>query len=469
MNNKTLPVCLPNRYSYDILADLKVEIIVEENHYNIPLDALFLMAARKNTKRGFLFVSKILGKHIPVHPLIPLIGGVALATRYVSMMYNETVFEERCDFSEAFMNQAAMKRMAEYNHENQLSLPEPTLFIGFAETATALGHAVFSSFATNARYIHTTRENIVGIDNILHFKEEHSHATEHDCYAIDPSLFKNEDMIVLVDDEITTGKSALNFIRAIQSKYPRRQYAVLSILDWRSCAEKKRFADIETELGIRIHPISLLSGSIAVTGKPVVDVLEPKPIVASNAIKSVVETIVLDNELGRVLEFSSLDANGEVNKTPYLYSTGRFGINSMEQAELEHVFQQVGSALGKKRQGQKTLCLGTGEFMYIPFKIASYMGDDIVVQSTTRSPIYPAKHDGYAVQQAISFASPNDSSIVNYVYNIPEAYYDEVFVFLEREVDSKALESLLKALESLAIPRIVCIVCVGKGREYDNE
>ena len=57
---------------------------------------------------------------------------------------------------------------------------------------------------------------------------------EHYCYAIDPALFENDDMVVLVDDEITTGKSALNFIRAIQSKYPRKKYGVVSLLDWRS-------------------------------------------------------------------------------------------------------------------------------------------------------------------------------------------------------------------------------------------
>lgn len=51
------------------------------------------MAARKNIKRGFLFVSKVLGKHIPVQPLIPLIGGGILAARYVSMVYDESSWD----------------------------------------------------------------------------------------------------------------------------------------------------------------------------------------------------------------------------------------------------------------------------------------------------------------------------------------------------------------------------------------
>ncbi|MBP2628322.1 MAG: hypothetical protein H6Q68_3033 [Firmicutes bacterium] len=465
MNNRILPVCLPNCYSYDILADLKVEILIDRNVYEIPVDAVFLMAARKNMKRGFLFVSKILGKHIPVHPLIPFIGGAALAGRYASVIYNEKGFEENCDFAQALINQTVMEKTWEYISHNPLPLQERTLFIGFAETATALGHGMFSCFAENAQYIHTTRENILDIENVLNFAEEHSHATEHYCYAIDPGLFDNEDMVVLIDDEITTGKSALNFIKAIQSQYPRKRYGVVSILDWRGAPEKQRFADAESEMGICIHTISLISGSITVSGKPVIDYHEHKMIESfQGRVKSVVETIVLGKDLGALLEFSSFNTNQEKNSVPYLYATGRFGITSKEQAELDNNFQQVGLSLRKKRWGKKTLCLGTGEFMYIPFKIAGYMGEGVSVQSTTRSPIYPSEHTGYAVQQAISFSSPGDSLITNYIYNIPKCYYDEVFVFVERAVDAKGLESLLKALAPLAIPQIHWVVCVGSSK-----
>ena len=465
MNNTILPACLPNCYSYDILADLKVEIIVTDNVYKIPLEALFLMAARKNTKRGFLFVSKILGKHLPVHPLIPLIGGAALAARYASMMYNEHGFEEHCNFAQALVSAEVRGKTWEYISHHPLPLQSKTLFIGFAETATALGQAMFNSFADNAQYIHTTREQLLGINQVLNFEEEHSHATEHYCYALDPALFDNEDMIVLVDDEITTGKSALNFIKAIQSQYPRQKYGVVSLLDWRSVADQQKFNDAESSLGISIHTISLVSGSITVSGQPVVDDHDHKPLESSlGEKKSSVETIVLGNELGKLLELTSRSANHDENMVPYLYATGRFGINSKEQAALESKFQQVGLSLRQKRQGNKTLCLGTGEFMYIPFKIASYMGHGVRVQSTTRSPIYPAQHADYAVQQAISFTSPDDNSIINYVYNIPRGYYDEVFIFMERAVDAKGLASLLQALAPLAIPKIYFVVCVGSSR-----
>lgn len=100
--------------------------------------------------------------------------------------------------------------------------------------------------------------------------------------------------------------------------------------------------------------------------------------------------------------------------------------------------------------------------MYIPFKIATYMGEGVSVQSTTRSPVHPANRPGYAVQQALSFPCPEDNSIMNYVYNIPEGHYDEVFIFLERAADAEDLAGLLQAFAPLGIPNIYYVTCVGK-------
>jgi uracil phosphoribosyltransferase len=462
MNSITLPVYSPNVYSYDILENLKVEVHVVNNVYQIPIDALFLMAARKNTKRGFLFVSKILGKHIPVHPLIPLLGGAALASRYASVMYQDKGFEEHCDFSQAFTDSTVMTTTWGYVKENPLSLQEKTLFIGFAETATALGHSVFSCFAEKAKYIHTTREKILGIENVLNFAEEHSHAVEHYCYGTQEEWFANEDMVVLVDDEITTGKSALNFIRAIQRRYPRKKYAVVSLLDWRSQADKQKYAEMEKELQIQIHNISLLSGGIVVQGEPIADYQETVSCDAELNMKTNIEMLVIKEDISRLRKLSSLNAKDEENSTPYLHATGRFGITSQEQATIEEKFSQIGSRLKEKRQGSKTLCMGTGEFMYIPFRIASYMGEGVSVQSTTRSPIYPVQEENYGVQRGISFSNPEDSEIVNYAYNIPPGFYDDIFIFMEREAKRQDLESLVQALTPLGVGKVNIVSCVSR-------
>ena len=68
--------------TYNISDGLQVKVRIEENLCQIPADMLFSMAARKNRKRSFLFVSKILGKHIPVSPSVMMLGGMSLAAMY---------------------------------------------------------------------------------------------------------------------------------------------------------------------------------------------------------------------------------------------------------------------------------------------------------------------------------------------------------------------------------------------------
>ena len=58
-----------------------------DNPYHFQLDQLFQMATRINKKRSFLFVSKVLGKHLPVNPKIPLLIGSLLALRYMEIVY----------------------------------------------------------------------------------------------------------------------------------------------------------------------------------------------------------------------------------------------------------------------------------------------------------------------------------------------------------------------------------------------
>lgn len=82
-------------------------LTVIPNSSNIPLDSLFDIAERRNPKRAFLFVSKVLGRHIPVSP-------------------------------------AAMRNVYRQLAERfPADLPGPVLFIGMAETAVGLAAGVF--------------------------------------------------------------------------------------------------------------------------------------------------------------------------------------------------------------------------------------------------------------------------------------------------------------------------------------
>ena len=81
-------------------------LTVRVNQSQFKPEQLFAFAERRNPKRAFLFVSKVLGRHIPVKP---------------SLM------------AQAFNQLAAQIP----DH-----LPEPILVIGMAETAVGLGAGV---------------------------------------------------------------------------------------------------------------------------------------------------------------------------------------------------------------------------------------------------------------------------------------------------------------------------------------
>lgn len=426
-----------NTRTFEILDHLSAEIAVRENPYFIPLENLFSMAARKNKKRAFLFVSKLLGKHIPVRPELALLTGKALAARYL-----ETVHGKAHPELEAIIRGLHGDAVSFSSSPEQFKLPEETVFIGFAETATALGHAVFENFS-NAVFFHTTREQIDGMESIIHFEEEHSHATSHRCY-VKKELLDGGQPVVLVDDEVTTGNTALNIIESIQLSFPRKEYTVISILDWRSDADREKFRETEQRLGIKIHHVSLLEGTIKLVGTPAEEFPEA-PVQSEES-----EAEVTVHEL-------PFFADEEIrSRFGYLLYTGRFGLKSEDQRVLDEKAKEAGTALKELRTGSRTLCLGTGEFMYLPMKAAVFMGEGAVYQSSTRSPIHPAALPDYAVQTAYPYISPEDGETLNYFYNASQGQYDEVFVFFEKKMSSEALKPMLDQLKRVfPIVRII--------------
>ncbi|MBS4190928.1 phosphoribosyltransferase family protein [Bacillus sp. FJAT-49705] len=424
-----------------ILNQLRVDIEILENPYNLPIDQLFEMAARINKKRSFLFVSKILGKHIPIDPKTGILIGALLANRYLEIVKGEHS-SLRNEMVSAFMNEIEDSYCEEPFINKQIN----PVIIGFAETATALGHAFYQSFH-NADYFHTTREQIVGLEPVITFEEEHSHATSHRCY-VDEALLNNNREVILVDDEMTTGKTTINIIRSIQKRFPRDMYTVVSILDWRSEENLEEFKDLERELGITIQSVNLLKGRMNASGSPNIK-YQAAPTVVPQASQTI-STIFIDEvfpEQLTLMNFSSKSWEGKVRHVPYLKETGRFGINSISNSKLNQSTKKMGAYLADLRNGRNTLCLGTGEFMYIPMKISSYMGSGVCYQSTTRSPIYVDNHDHYGARYGLSFPNPDDWEIDQYVYNIPPYRYDDLFIFFERVVTEQDLSPLLNELK----------------------
>ena len=144
-------------------------------------------AERINPKRAFLFVSKVLGRHIPVSPHI---------------------------MRHAFTDLAKLVPG---------DLPEPVLVIGMAETAVGLGagvHQVLQQCYPEAIYVTTTRHPVHGAPLLARFLEEHSHAQDQLLYGSPDAELQqqilNSKSIVLVDDEASTGKTFVNLIHALQ-------------------------------------------------------------------------------------------------------------------------------------------------------------------------------------------------------------------------------------------------------------
>ncbi|WP_445492985.1 phosphoribosyltransferase family protein [Niallia sp. 03133] len=438
-----------------IIDDLKMVIEVDANPFQLPVEDFFMMAARINKKRSFLFVSKLLGKHLPINPKAGLLTGFLLAARY-----EEIITEKRAKKRDELLNYYSNSL---HSFENSPFISKETaspVIIGFAETATALGHTFYQAFQ-EASFFHTTRENVRELTSLISFEEEHSHATSHRCY-VDESVLHNTREVILVDDELTTGNTAINIIRAIQKKFPRKIYTVVSILDWRSREQELAMRSLEKELGIVVHSVSLLKGTFKLhEGSGFFPT--PSAIAAvENGNNHAAPTDYYNLEeytVDRLIPVTSSTLSGEINPCNYLKDTGRFG---MERTQTNDKWmKKAGDFLSSKRTGGKTLVLGTGEFMYIPMKIASYMGENVYYQSTTRSPIYANDEVHYGAKTSYTFPNPEDHDIVNYLYNISIHSYEEIFIFFERKVDKDKLQPLLKGLNETFVKKINIVYCNG--------
>jgi hypothetical protein len=318
---------------------------------NENLDQYVSYSSRINKKRGFFFVSKVLGKHIPTKP---------------SVMLN------------------TYKDLASLIPKTD----EPTLFIGFAEAATALGQGVFEQYnSNNSFYIHSTRFQTSN-KLLFSFKEEHSHAPHHLFYEpIDNDLkiiLNNITRIILVDDEASTGNTANNLVNELKNIFPKvNNYLLLTILDWST----KKYDNFEIKSLVKSN-YKFESNNIKLETNIVSEPLEV-------------------NNLNEIIPFNF----GR-------YGTGKLNLNFDKLIDLNHFIDK------------KILVLGSAEFMYPPYLLAKYLEDnkvDCYFQATTRSPI---NIDG-VISSKIEFKDNYFENIDNFIYNVIDKEYDKVLVCYE--------------------------------------
>jgi hypothetical protein len=165
----------------------------------MPLEELCAFAVRRNARRSFLIVSKLLGRHLPARP---------------SAM------------------RAAMRDLAGLIPAD---LPEPMLVVGLAETAVCLGQGVHEELIRLGRrafFVHSTRQQ-GGHPLLCRFDEPHSHAASHLIYRPRDVGLDAIRSLVLVDDEVSTGTTLANLALALVAELSGvERVAVASLTDW---------------------------------------------------------------------------------------------------------------------------------------------------------------------------------------------------------------------------------------------
>lgn len=328
------------------------------------------VGARHNPKRGFLFVSKLLGKHIPVTPGLMRSAHDELAAPLVPMLGDE-----------------------------------PTLFVAMAETATGLGHGVYEAALDKADsdkpwiFCTTTRYTLAGHERI-DFTEDHSHATDQWLHIPDlPVKMEHITRLVLVDDEISTGRTMLNLEASLKDRLPALESVIWVTL---TCLSR------ETQ-----HPcVALLKGQYNfVPGQ-----LGQTPAKAVGNGKDVSD--FLSRRWGRA---------GLMGKT----ELGPKTLARIEKLAQVHA-----------KQDKPVLVLGQGEFMHSAFLVAQNLEQQGVhcrVQSTTRSPIMV--HG--AIGCAIAVPDPLDTDVNHYLYNFNRDDYSTVLVMSEPGATEQAYKVVL--------------------------
>ena len=299
---------------------------VEIHTSTLPPKQLYTLASRRNHKRPWLFVSRVLGRHLPVSP---------------SKM------------------QAIHKKLAA---ALSASLPGPVLMIGMAETAICLGQGVHEEYVTSTErndilFMHSTRYHL-NQPLALTFEEQHSHATHHRIYEPsnpnDLELFNHCQSLVIIDDESSTGQTFINLINAFADRLPNlQQINCMVITEWMSTENRQA---VISNGRLPTQMISILDGSFTFCE----DTHVPAP--------------KLPNVIG----------NGGLKDTLLPCNYGRFGLREPTKIP-PHVFNQL-----RFTTEESILVLGTGEFVYLPYLLARHaeeMGANVRMQATTRSPI----------------------------------------------------------------------------------
>lgn len=399
------------------------------------LRELLGLALRRNPKRAHLLVSNVLGKHVPQRPSVVHGAGVRLGRRVRELLGDE---------------EAAR-----------------AVVLGYAETATGLGHSVADGLAL-ASYLHSTRRPVNGVKCAGGFEEEHSHATSHLLLPEDPELLAREGPLVLVDDEFSTGRTVLNTVRALHTRYPRERYVIVALVDMRAEKDRGALEKCAAELGARVDLVSLAAGTVRLPA----GVLARGRALVTERSAAAADAPAESDERGRTA--TAAVTHVELGWPRGLPDGARHGFEPRHRIRLESALpamaariaevlgngncdgggrpMRVGAPVGGRAvrdgaartqtgpavagdptvpRGQsgggfgRVLVLGNEELMYAPLRIAGALDDrleaEVFFSTTTRSPVLAVDDPGYAIRTGLAFPAhdrPADGPGERYAYNI---------------------------------------------------
>ena len=402
--------------------------LAESGHYQ--LEDLLGFAQRINPKRAFLFVSKVLGRHIPVAP--------------------STMRDAFTDLADLVPS----------------DLPEPVLVIGMAETAVGLSAGVHQALQTRypqALLLNSTRHaqhdetsDANGTDALLTtFCEDHSHASQHLIYQSQDTVTQEQLLasktLIMVDDEASTGNTCVNVVTALRQAglTQLEQVHLTTLVDWSldqdhtnqqtDTAKPAKMADRLT--GIEFHRHHLLSGAWQWTDAP-----NPEPITMPSVDTTAAGSQAL-GDTGNWGRFPTLNSTDGFKDYLLSFQTALAGFNGQESFDSHQLPKRI-------------LVLGSNEFVWLPFLLAEWLeiasqqastDTDTVIKTVvkfsalTRSPIAL----GGAITTMLSFSDNYGLGMTNFAYNVEPSEWDLIVLCVETSSDS--VDDMWRGLDNVLV------------------
>jgi hypothetical protein len=343
---------------------------------------LFRLAERINPKRAFLFVSTVLGRHIPVDPAV---------------------------------HRAAIQQLADGAAAHLLN--GPVFVMGFAETAVGIGAGVFDCLqmmhADRAiGYLTTTRFSPPAASDWFRIEESHSHAVDHIILRPGAGVVQQgpDAILVLVDDETTTGKTFAQLATGLRAQgLTFGRVILVTLTDWSGGRAAQAVQGIFGHADVCC--VTLQQGAWTWAPKP--GWVHPG----------------LPAECAGGCPPWNPDA-GQIFMAP------RLGLASSQPrqsgADILTMIEAAGFA--PVAEGDTVLVVGAGEHVWQPMLAAEALGARGVQTrfiTTTRSPILM----GEAIRHKFPFPDHYGQGYWMYMHNIVPSDWDRIVFFTETSID----------------------------------